>query len=270
MAIQIKTLEQLQKMRKAGLVVAEALRQMKDAAKPGVTTLELDAIAVDVLKSNNATPSFLNYHGYPNVICASVNHEVVHGIPTERPLEEGDVLSVDFGAIVDGWHGDAAWSIGIGKTAPEDQLLMDICDESMWRGFAAAKVGGHLSDISHAIESYINEHGSYGILREYGGHGIGTEMHMDPHVVNFGAPGLGPELRVGMALAIEPMITRGSARTKVLSDDWTVVSADKSNGSHFEHTFCLAPDNKPFVLTAFDGGAERLGRLGVEISSLLK
>ena len=270
MAIQIKTLEQLQKMRKAGLVVAEALRQMKDAAKPGVTTLELDAIAVDVLKSNNATPSFLNYHGYPNVICASVNHEVVHGIPTERLLEEGDVLSVDFGAIVDGWHGDAAWSIGIGKTAPEDQLLMDICDESMWRGFAAAKVGGHLSDISHAIESYINEHGSYGILREYGGHGIGTEMHMDPHVVNFGAPGLGPELRVGMALAIEPMITRGSARTKVLSDDWTGVSADKSNGSHFEHTFCLAPDNKPFVLTAFDGGAERLGRLGVEISSLLK
>ena len=123
MRIQIKTLDQLQKMRKAGLVVADALRQMKEAAKPGVTTLELDAIAVDVLKTNNAQPSFLNYHGYPNVICASVNHEIVHGIPTERPLQDGDILSVDFGAIVDGWHGDSAWSIGIGKVAPEDQLL---------------------------------------------------------------------------------------------------------------------------------------------------
>jgi methionyl aminopeptidase len=269
MRIQIKTLDQLQKMRKAGLVVADALRQMKEAAKPGVTTLELDAIAVDVLKTNNAQPSFLNYHGYPNVICASVNHEIVHGIPTERPLQDGDVLSVDFGAIVDGWHGDSAWSIGIGKVAPEDQLLMDICDESMWRGFAAAKVGGKLSDISFAIEQYINSHGKYGILREYGGHGIGSEMHMDPHVLNFGPAGLGPELQVGMALAIEPMITRGSPQTKILSDDWTVVSADKSNGAHFEHTFCFAPDNKLFVLTAEDGGAERLGRLGIEISTLL-
>ena len=269
MRIQIKTLDQLQKMRKAGLVVADALRQMKEAAKPGVTTLELDAIAVDVLKTNNAQPSFLNYHGYPNVICASVNHEIVHGIPTERPLQDGDVLSVDFGAIVDGWHGDSAWSIGIGKVAPEDQLLMDICDESMWRGFAAAKVGGKLSDISFAIEQYINSHGKYGILREYGGHGIGSEMHMDPHVLNFGPAGLGPELQAGMALAIEPMITRGSPQTKILSDDWTVVSADKSNGAHFEHTFCFAPDNKLFVLTAEDGGAERLGRLGIEISTLL-
>lgn len=270
MRIQIKTLDQLQKMRKAGLVVADALRQMKEAAKPGVTTLELDAIAVDVLKSHNAQPSFLNYHGYPNVICASVNHEIVHGIPTERPLQDGDILSVDFGAIVDGWHGDSAWSIGIGKVAPEDQLLMDICDESMWRGFAAAKVGGKLSDISYAIEQYINSHGKYGILREYGGHGIGSEMHMDPHVLNFGPAGLGPELQVGMALAIEPMITRGSPQTKILSDDWTVVSADKSNGAHFEHTFALCPDGKPFVTTAFDGGKERLARLGVEISTDLE
>ena len=147
---------------------------------------------------------------------------------------------------------------------------MDVCDESMWRGFAAAHVGGKLSDISHPIERYINEHGTYGILREYGGHGIGTEMHMEPHVLNFGSPGLGPELKVGMALAIEPMITRGGARTQVLSDDWTVIAADKSNGAHFEHTFCLAPDNKPFVLTAFDGGAERLGRLGIEISGVIE
>ncbi len=270
MAIQIKTLDQLKKMRVAGLVVAEALRLMKEAIEPGVTTLELDAIAVKVLKENKATPSFLNYHGYPNVICASVNHEVVHGIPNERIFVEGDIISIDFGAIVDGWHGDSAFSIGVGVIDPEDQKLMDVCDESMWRGIAQGKVGGHLTDISAAIEEYINSQGKYGILREYGGHGIGTEMHQEPHVLNYGKAGLGPELKVGLALAIEPMITRGSARTQVLSDDWTVIAADKSNGAHFEHSFALCPDGKPFVLTAHDGGKERLGRLGIEISSTLE
>ncbi|MEN9325030.1 MAG: hypothetical protein RL414_784 [Actinomycetota bacterium] len=270
MAIQIKDLDQLKKMRKAGLVVAEALRVMREAIAPGVTTLELDAIAVKILKENNATPSFLNYHGYPNVICASVNHEVVHGIPNERPFVEGDIISIDFGAIVDGWHGDSAFSVGVGTIDPEDQKLMDVCDESMWRGIAAGKVGGHLTDISAAIEEYINSQGKYGILREYGGHGIGTEMHQEPHVLNYGKAGLGPELKPGLALAIEPMITRGSPRTQVLSDDWTVISSDKSNGAHFEHSFAFLPDGKPFVLTAHDGGKERLGRLGVEISDLLQ
>ena len=269
MAIQIKTFEQLQLMRKAGLVVGQALELMKAAIAPGVTPLELDAIAADYLKANNATPSFLNYHGYPNVICASVNHEVVHGIPNERPLVSGDIISVDFGAIVNGWHGDAAFSIGIGEIDPADQKLMDTCEGSMWRGIAAAKVGGHLTDISHAIESYILSQGKYGILREYGGHGIGTEMHQDPHVINYGPAGLGPELKVGLALAIEPMITRGTEKMKTLSDDWTVIASDKSNGAHFEHTFALLPDGKPFVLTAIDGGAAELGRLGVEISNLL-
>ncbi len=269
MAIQIKTFEQLQLMRKAGLVVGRALELMKAAIAPGVTPLELDAIAADYLEANNATPSFLNYHGYPNVICASVNHEVVHGIPNERPLVSGDIISVDFGAIVNGWHGDAAFSIGIGEIDPADQKLMDTCEESMWRGIAAAKVGGHLTDISHAIESYILSQGKYGILREYGGHGIGTEMHQDPHVINYGPAGLGPELKTGLALAIEPMITRGTEKMKTLSDDWTVIASDKSNGAHFEHTFALLPDGKPFVLTAIDGGAADLGRLGVEISPLL-
>jgi len=256
-------------MRKAGLVVGQALELMKAAIKPGVTPLELDAIAADYLKANNAVPSFLNYHGYPNVICASVNHEVVHGIPNERPLVSGDIISVDFGAIVNGWHGDSAFSIGVGEIDPEDQKLMDTCEESMWRGIAAAKVGGHLTDISHAIESYIVSQGKYGILREYGGHGIGTEMHQDPHVINYGPAGLGPELKVGLALAIEPMITRGTEKMKTLSDEWTVIASDKSNGAHFEHTFALLPDSKPFVLTALDGGAADLARLGVEISGLL-
>ena len=269
MVTQIKTLEQLQLMRKAGLVVAEALDLMKAAIAPGVTPLELDAIAADYLKANNATPSFLNYHGFPNVICASVNHEVVHGIPNERPLVSGDIISIDFGAIVNGWHGDSAFSIGVGAIDPADQKLMDTCEGSMWRGIAAAKVGGHLTDISHAIEHYIQSQGKYGILREYGGHGIGTEMHQDPHVLNYGPPGLGPELKVGLALAIEPMITRGTEKMKTLSDDWTVIASDKSNGAHFEHTFALLPDGKPFVMTALDGGATALGRLGVEISALL-
>jgi len=269
MAIQIKTLEQLQLMRKAGLIVGQALELMKQAIAPGVTPLELDAIAADYLKARNATPSFLNYHGYPNVICASVNHEVVHGIPNERPLVSGDIISVDFGAILNGWHGDSAFSIGVGEIDPEDQKLMDTCEESMWRGIAAAKVGGHLTDISHAIESYIVSQGKYGILREYGGHGIGTEMHQDPHVINYGPAGLGPELKVGLALAIEPMITRGTEKMKTLSDDWTVIASDKSNGAHFEHTFALLPDGKLFVLTALDGGEADLGRLGVEISPLL-
>ncbi len=267
MAIQIKTLEQLKKMRVAGLVVAQALDEMRSAIAPGVTTLDLDAIAVKVLKEHNATPSFLDYHGYPNVICASVNHEVVHGIPNTRKFVEGDVISIDFGAIVDGWHGDSAFSVGVGKIDSEDQKLMDVCEESMWRGIAQGKIGGHLTDISAAIEEYINSQGKYGILREYGGHGIGTEMHQEPHVLNYGKSGLGPELKAGLALAIEPMITRGTARTQVLSDDWTVISADKSNGAHFEHSFALCPDGKPFVLTAPDGGAERLGALGIKIST---
>ena len=269
MAIQIKSFEQLQLMRKAGLVVAEALNLMKAAIAPGVTPLELDAIAADYLDAHNAIPSFLNYNGYPNVICASVNHEVVHGIPNERPLVSGDIISIDFGAIVDGWHGDSAFSIGVGAIDTADQKLMDTCEESMWRGIAAAKVGGHLSDISFAIENYIQSQGKYGILREYGGHGIGTEMHQDPHVINYGPAGLGPELKAGLALAIEPMITRGTERMKTLSDDWTVIASDKSNGAHFEHTFALLPDGKPFVLTAIDGGAADLGRLGIEISDLL-
>ena len=269
MAIQIKSLEQLQSMRQAGLIVAQALNLMKEAIAPGVTPLELDAIAADYLKAHNALPSFLNYHGFPNVICASVNHEVVHGIPNERPLVQGDIISIDFGAIVNGWHGDSAFSLGVGTIDPADQKLMDTCEGSMWRGIAAAKIGGHLTDISFAIEQYIQSQGKYGILREYGGHGIGTEMHQEPHVLNYGPAGLGPELKPGFALAIEPMITRGTEKMKTLSDNWTVIASDKSNGAHFEHTFALLADGKPFVLTAIDGGAADLGHLGVEISTLL-
>ena len=269
MAIELKNLEQLKSMRKAGLVVADTLKLIKDSAQVGMTTIELDEIAVANLKKHNATPSFLGYHGFPAVICASVNEEVVHGIPNKRKLISGDVLSIDFGAIIDGWHGDAAISFGLGEIEAADQKLMDVCQESMWRGIAAGRAGGKLTDISAAIEGYINSQGKYGILREYGGHGIGSAMHQEPHILNFGPAGNGPELVAGMALAIEPMITRGNERTKVLSDDWTVVAHDSSNGAHFEHTYTIAPDGKPFVLTAIDGGADQLGRLGISISDLL-
>jgi methionyl aminopeptidase len=269
MAIELKNLEQLKSMRKAGLVVADTLQLLKQSAQIGMTTLELNEIAITNLAKHGAKSSFLGYHGFPAVICASVNEEVVHGIPNKRKLVSGDLLSVDFGAIIEDWHGDAAISFGLGEIDPADQKLMDVCEESMWRGIAAGKKGGKLTDISAAIEGYINSQGKYGILREYGGHGIGSAMHQEPHILNFGPAGNGPELVVGMALALEPMITRGNERTKVLSDDWTVVSHDSSKGAHFEHTYTIAPDGKAFVLTALDGGKEQLGRLGIEISDLL-
>jgi len=269
MAIQIKSLEQLKIMRRAGLVVADIHQNIRDVIKPGMTTSALDAVAAACIKRSGATPNFLNYHGFPATICVSVNDEIVHGIPGDRIINDGDLVSIDCGAIIDGWHGDAAFSIGVGAVDLQDQKMMDVCEESMWRGIAAGKLGAHLTDISAAIESYINSQGKYGILKEYGGHGIGTEMHQEPHVLNFGKSGNGPELISGIALAIEPMITRGTHKTKVLSDDWTVVSQDKSRGAHFEHSYALLPDGKPFVLTAPDGGRARLGTLGIDISELL-
>jgi methionyl aminopeptidase len=268
MAIQIKTLDQLKLMRKAGLVVGETLELMREAIEPGITTNQLNEIAIKNLAAKGAKSNFLNYHGFPAVICASINDEIVHGIPNDRPIEDGDVVSIDFGAIIDGWHGDAAFSIIAGTKNPADQKLLDTCEESMWRGIAAGSAGAKLTDISFAIEDYIRSQGKYGILREYGGHGIGTEMHQEPHVLNFGAAGMGPELKPGIALAIEPMITRGSPKTKVLADEWTVVSQDSSKGAHFEHSYAIAPDGKVFVLTAVDGGKAELGRLGIEISTL--
>ncbi len=274
MAIQIKSLDQIKLMRKAGKLVGETLELIKAAIEPGVTTAQLDAIAEENIRSNNGTPSFKGYHGFPGTICASVNEEVVHGIPGNRVIREGDVVSIDCGAIVEGWHGDAAFTYVVPPQDNDDLTLSNVCEESMWRGIAAARVGGRLTDISHEIEKYINSQNTptrkYGILREYGGHGIGTEMHMEPHVLNYGRKGFGAELVAGMTLAIEPMITRGTERMRVMPDNWTVTSMDGSRGSHWEHTFALLEDGHIFVLTALDGGKERLGALGIEVSSLLQ
>ncbi len=271
MAIQIKTLEQLKIMRRANLLVGQTLELLCESIKPGMTTDALDVIAAANIKRGGATSNFkgYGYPAFPATVCVSINEEIVHGIPGDRVIQDGDIVSLDCGAIIDGWHGDAAISVGVGKVDPADQKLMDICEESMWRGIAAGCNGAHLSDIGHAIEQYVKSQGKYGILQEYGGHGIGTEMHQEPHILNFGKAGNGSEIIPGMVLAIEPMITRGSAKTHVLDDKWTVVSIDKSRGAHFENSYAIAPDGKPFVLSAIDGGKAKLGALGIEISGLL-
>ena len=248
-AIEIKTAEEFDRMRAAGVVVARTLRVLADAAQPGVTTAELDAIAEREIRGAGAEPSFLGYYGYPAVICTSVNEEIVHGIPSEvRELQSGDVISIDCGAIVDGWHGDAAISLGVGEIDPADQAMLDACEAALWAGIAQARPDNRLGDISHAVEESILDAGQYGLVREYTGHGIGTAMHMDPPVPNYGAAGLGPRLRAGMALAVEPMITRGGERTVELADGWTVVTLDGSRAAHFEHTVAITADG-PWVLT---------------------
>jgi methionyl aminopeptidase len=261
-AIEIKSPEQIAIMRRAGVVVGEALELLRAAVRPGITTGELDAIAEDHIRSRGATPNFLGYHGYPATICASVNDEVVHGIPGDRELRDGDIVSLDCGAIVDGWHGDAAITVGVGAVAPELAELTRVCEQALWHGLAAVRLGDRLTDISHAIESYVRSQGRYGIVEDYVGHGIGSAMHMPPNVPNFGRPGRGPRLVEGMALAVEPMITMGTIETTTLDDEWTVVTDDGSAAAHFEHSFTLTPRGA-LVLTALDGGAAKLAELGV-------
>ena len=251
--IEIKTPEQLARMREAGLVVAHTLRVLAEAVRPGVSTADLDAIAEREIRAAGAVPSFLGYYGYPATICTSVNEEIVHGIPSEnRRLKPGDIISIDCGAIVDGWHGDAAISVGVAEIDEADEALLDACEAALWRGITQAVPGHRLSDISHAVEEAVSASGEYGLIREYTGHGIGTAMHMEPAVPNYGPPGHGPRLREGMALAIEPMITRGGEGTAELSDGWTVVTVDGSRAAHFEHTVAITPDG-PWVLTAAEG-----------------
>jgi methionyl aminopeptidase len=264
--IEIKTSEQLTVMRRAGVVVAETLELLRDAVAPGVTTRQLDELAEERIRSRGATPNFLGYHGFPATICTSVNDEVVHGIPGDRVLADGDLISLDCGAIVEGWHGDAAITVPVGTAAPGLIELMRVCEESLWRGLAAASLGGRVSDISHAIGSYVHSQGGYGVVEDYVGHGIGSAMHMPPSVPNYGRPGRGPKLVQGMALAVEPMITMGTIQTHVLDDDWTVVTDDGSWSAHFEHSFTLTPRGA-LVLTALDGGAAKLADLGVSCAA---
>jgi methionyl aminopeptidase len=266
LSIQLKTPEQVVKMRAAGLVVAAALARMREAVAPGVSTADLDAIAESVIRDSGGVPSFKGYHGFPGSICSSVNEQVVHAIPSARQvLREGDLVSLDCGAILDGWHGDAAVTVAVGDVDPALTRMAEAATDAMWAGIAAAARGalsgsGRLTDISHAVETSVRRSGSYGIVDGYGGHGIGTEMHQDPHVLNHGRPGRGPRLVPGLALAIEPMITMGSPKTTELDDGWTVVTRDGSVAAHVEHSIALLDDGV-WVLTAEDGGRGRLGEL---------
>jgi methionyl aminopeptidase len=263
-AIEIKTPAQFALMREAGLVVARTLRAVAAAAEPGVSTADLDEIAAREIRDAGAQPSFKGYHGYPATICTSLNDQIVHGIPSEDVrLTAGDLLSVDAGAIVGGWHGDAAVSVAVGTVPEEVTRLMRVCELAMWHGLAAAAAGRRLTDVSHAVEESALASGSYGIVQDYTGHFIGSAMHMEPPVPNYGKPGRGPVLTEGMALAIEPMLVLGKRHARLLDDGWTVVTADGSPAAHFEHTVAVTADG-PWVLTAEDGGASGFARLGLE------
>jgi methionyl aminopeptidase len=259
--IQIKTPGQLAAMREAGLVVAHALDVLAAAVEPGITTADLDAIAAREIRAAGAVPSFKGYHGYPATICTSVNDQIVHGIPSpDTRLAAGDLISIDCGAILGGWHGDAARTVAVGPVGDELASLLRACEQALWHGLAMARPGNRLTDISHAIELSTRASGRYGIVREYVGHGIGSEMHMDPPVPNYGRPGRGPVLAEGMALAIEPMLVLGRPQTRLLDDDWTVVTADGSWAAHFEHTVAVTASG-PWVLTAADGGRSGFERM---------
>ncbi|WNI17287.1 type I methionyl aminopeptidase [Actinacidiphila sp. ITFR-21] len=272
--VEIKTPEQIAKMRAAGLVVAAVHDATRAAAVPGASTRDLDEIAAKVIADHGAKPNFLGYGGFPGTICTSVNDVVVHGIPDRTTvLKDGDVISVDAGAIVDGWHGDAAFTCFVGSGhAPELVELSRVTEESMWAGIAAFRKGNRLEDISRAVESYIRRQprpssGKYGIVEDYGGHGIGSEMHMDPHLLNYVSKkrGRGIKLVPGVCLAIEPMVTLGSPATHVMADEWTVRTVDGSKAAHWEHTAALT-EAGVIVLTAPDGGRAKLAEFGVTVA----
>ena len=252
--VPFRTAGELDAMAAAGAIVGAALVAVREAAKPGVSTLELDEVAESVIRDAGAVPSFKGYHGFSGSICSSVNDRVVHGIPSaEDILAEGDLVSIDCGAILDGWHGDSAWTFGVGDIIEADQQLSEATRLSMESGIAAMLPGNRLTDISHAIElgtraAEVAHDRKYGIVDGYGGHGIGREMHMEPFLANEGAPGKGPQLVVGSVLAIEPMLTLGTTDTVVLEDDWTVVTSDGTRAAHWEHTVAVTEDG-PRILT---------------------
>ncbi|MBQ2664544.1 MAG: type I methionyl aminopeptidase [Clostridia bacterium] len=240
--ITIKSAKQIEKMRASAKIAKEAVDLIEKAIRPGVSTAYLDKIAHDYIVSKGARPNFLNYGGFPGSICASVNDEVVHGIPSKHIiLQEGDIISIDMGAVLDGWHSDMARTFGVGKISPEAQQLIDVTKQSFFEGLKFLKHGARLGDVSHAIQEYAESFG-YGVVRDLVGHGIGQNLHEDPSVPNFGKAGHGIKLAAGMTLAIEPMITAGTYKVSVLDDDWTVVTDDGSLAAHYENTVVITKD----------------------------
>ncbi len=243
----IKNSKEIEYMRHSGRVVKETLEKLEAAVKPGITTAELDRIAEEFILGQGGKPSFKGYHGFPASICASLNKEVVHGFPSHKPLEEGDIISVDCGAIVDGYHADAARTFPVGKISQEAAKLIAVTRESFFKGVELARVGNRLSDISNAIQVYVEGFG-FSIVRDFVGHGVGKNLHEDPEVPNFGRPGRGPKLSAGMVLAIEPMVNVGGYSVVVEPNGWTVVTADGSLSAHYENTVAIL-ENGPEILT---------------------
>jgi methionyl aminopeptidase len=237
----IKSPQEVAIMRQAGKIVAKTLQRLAEEIKPGIKTSHLDSVAASELKKYGAKASFLGYRGFPASLCVSVNDEIVHGIPGERELNSGDIVSLDFGALVNGFHGDGAITVGVGKISPKAQELMAVTEAALMVGIKEARNGAHLGDVSAAIQNYVETRG-FSVVREYSGHGVGRDLHEDPLIPNFGLHGDGPVLRQGMTLAIEPMVTTGDWRTRVAGNKWTVLTTDGSLAAHFEHTIAISED----------------------------
>ncbi len=250
MAVKIKSGPQIERMREAGKIVAYTHEVLKASIKPGITTQELNVIAEKEILKYNAIPAFKGYGGFPASICTSVNEQVVHGIPGPYTLKDGDIISIDIGAFKDNFFGDAAKTHSVGSVNEKAQKLIDVTRNSFYEGLKYCKVGYRLSDISHAIQSYVESYG-FSIVRDYVGHGIGTALHEDPQIPNYGNPGRGLRLAKGMILAIEPMVNEGTFNVKTLEDDWTVVTVDGKNSSHYEHTVAIT-DDEPMLLTSME------------------
>ena len=245
--ITIKSAREIEIMRRSGKITSKTLEMLIDSVKPGMTTAQVDKMAEDSIRSMGGIPTFIGYHGYPSTICASVNEEVVHGMPGPRVLNDGDLLSIDIGTTLEGYVSDSAVTIPIGNVSQEAKRLMRVTQECLMYGIAKMQRGNRLSDIGHAVQTHAEKNG-YGVVRDLVGHGIGTKMHEEPQVPNYGTPGQGPELRVGLCLAIEPMITEGTWQVETLQDGWTVVTADGKLAAHFEHTIAILDDG-PRILT---------------------
>lgn len=239
--ISIKSEREIEIMKKAGSIVGATHNYLKQFIKPGITTKELDKLAYDFILSQDATPSFLNLYGFPGTICTSINDEVVHGIPSKRKLKNGDIVKLDIGACYKGYHGDSAWTYPVGTISDDKKYLLEHTEASLFEGLSVVKEGAHLSDIGAAIETYAKKH-KLGVVKELVGHGIGTEVHMEPDVPNYGTPGHGPILKAGMTIAVEPMLNLGTANIYMLDDEWTIITADGRPSAHFEHTILVEKD----------------------------
>jgi methionyl aminopeptidase len=246
----LKSEEEIKLLRESSRIVAEVLKKLRELVKPGVSTMELDSFAEKLIKERGAIPAFKGYKDYPATLCASINEGVVHGIPGPRRLREGDIISLDLGAKINGYYGDAAITVPVGKISKKAKKLLRVTEEALYRAIEQAKEGNRLYDISYAVQSFAEENGFFSVVRDFVGHGIGKDLHEDPQIPNFGKPGSGPRLKAGMVFAIEPMINIGDYRVKVLSDGWTVVTVDSNLSAHFEHTIAITKSG-PCILSIF-------------------